>query len=286
MTRSIDKGNSLEFAVRAIETAILQTFPGYQEKTFLIENKKIIVVGDVKHEIDIWVEIDLGRGYKSIFIFECKNWEKKVSKNEIIIFSEKIDAVQAQAGFFVAKSFTKDARAQAKKDSRIKLLVAKEHPKENTPIPFDFHFVVREHVSVEAMLTPKDANQSESNNTRPLDIANSSVIINGISISLSDYLRCWANEACEQNMRTFPSGQMPEDTYELETTSTRYFDVGELEVNGLEISIMHLLIHYGVRVIRPPIIWHYEVETRGRILSLAQVDVVAGFKAQVGFLKV
>jgi hypothetical protein len=51
---SVQKGNVLESAVRAIETAILRQSPGYSEKTFRIEPKKRIRTRDgVPYEIDI-----------------------------------------------------------------------------------------------------------------------------------------------------------------------------------------------------------------------------------------
>lgn len=92
MALSHEKGNALELAVRAIEVAILRTSPSYNEKTFLIESKKIIQVGGVRHELDIWVRVALGVGYDAIFILECKNWQEKIGKNEIIVFTEKIQA--------------------------------------------------------------------------------------------------------------------------------------------------------------------------------------------------
>jgi len=73
MGQSQDKGNALEKAVKNIEESILRAFPAYNEKTFRVEWKKLIVAGDVTHEIDVWVEIELGSGYSSLVIFECKN---------------------------------------------------------------------------------------------------------------------------------------------------------------------------------------------------------------------
>jgi hypothetical protein len=104
MTTPQQKGNSLEAAVAAIEALILATAPGLREKTFLIESKKIVKVDGVRHEIDIFVTIDLGQEYKSIFIFECKNWKDAVDKNEIIILSEKVRATAAAHGYLVANS--------------------------------------------------------------------------------------------------------------------------------------------------------------------------------------
>ena len=89
MTLSIEKGKALEFAVRAIETAILRSSPALRENTFMIESRKVVIVGGVRHEIDVHVQVDLGKGYKATFVFECKNWQEAVGKNEIIIFSEE-----------------------------------------------------------------------------------------------------------------------------------------------------------------------------------------------------
>ncbi len=111
MKTPLQKGNELESVVRSIESAILQSSPNLRESTFKIESKKVATVDGVRHEIDVYVEVDIGKGYTAIFIFECKNWQDAVGKNDIIVFSEKIDALQAQRGFFVAKSFTRYAKA-------------------------------------------------------------------------------------------------------------------------------------------------------------------------------
>jgi len=123
MTTPLEKGNALEAAVLAIEELILRVSPNVKEKTYLIESKKIVSVGGVRHEIDIFVTFELGPGYKPVFIFECKNWKEAVGKNEIIIFSKKIDISHATSGCFVAKAYTSDAVSQAKMDPRITLLL-------------------------------------------------------------------------------------------------------------------------------------------------------------------
>src|SRR3569832_769525 len=85
---------------------------------------KVLVQNGVRHEIDVFVTASLAAGYDATLIFESKNWNAKVGKNELIIFSEKVAVSGAQRGFIVAKAFTKDAQAQAKKDSRILLFSA------------------------------------------------------------------------------------------------------------------------------------------------------------------
>ena len=121
------KGRQMEDAVHAIEQVILQSSPTLHDKSFTIEARKRINSDGVHHEIDIFVTVEIAKGYLSTFIFECKNWEDAVGKNDLIIFSAKIADTGAQRGFFVAKSFTKDAEAQAQKDPRITLLTATEY---------------------------------------------------------------------------------------------------------------------------------------------------------------
>lgn len=127
LTTSQQKGNALERAVRAIETAILRQAPGYDEKTFRVEEKKRIKTEEgVPHEIDIWVTVDAAPGYAATFIFECKNWKKKVGKAEVSVFADKIAATQAQRGFLVAKALTRGALARLKSDQRMDLLSVRE----------------------------------------------------------------------------------------------------------------------------------------------------------------
>jgi hypothetical protein len=118
-TDSNQKGNVLESAVLAIEQAILRSVPTAAGQNQTIESRKLVNVDGVRHEIDVYVTVNFAHGYCAIFIFECKNWAQPVGKNEIIVFSEKIAAIGAAYGYFVARSFTSDARAQAEKDSRI-----------------------------------------------------------------------------------------------------------------------------------------------------------------------
>ena len=99
-----EKGRELENAVQAIEAVILESSPALREKPFRIEARKRMNVGGVRHEVDIFVTVQVANGYTATFIFECKNWEGAVGKNEIIIFSEKIAATNAQRGYFPRRS--------------------------------------------------------------------------------------------------------------------------------------------------------------------------------------
>lgn len=118
-------GKSLEKAVALIETHVLDKLSKKDIAKISIETNKIITLNNVRNEIDVFVEVDLKIGTNLVYIFECKNWKKtaKISKNDIIIFSEKIKICKAQKGYFVAKLYSRDAKNQAKIDDRIELII-------------------------------------------------------------------------------------------------------------------------------------------------------------------
>lgn len=265
------KGDKLEVAVKAIESVVLRTSPSYNEKSFVIYSNKIYISNGVRHEIDIWVDIDLGRGYKAVFIFECKNWVEKVGKNEVIVFSEKIDATAAQKGIFIANSFTSDARAQAAKDPRMELLLSTEYPAENTPAPFDFHFIIPE--MEECSVTFNERGESQKRQLDALVLSSASAVLNGKSINLEEYARRWASEEIDIRLSKFQSQLKSEGLYQQHFTSERHYEKGDLLVNERDISSAYLTVKFTARLTRPPVISDFQVETRGRAISLAPVEV-------------
>ena len=286
MATSNDIGKELEEAVGAIETMILRSFPEYREDTFVIQTRKVVTVGGVRHEIDIWVEIDLGKEYKSVFIFECKNWKAKVSKNEVIVFSEKVKVVQAQRGFFIARSFTKDARSQARKDLRTELLLAKKHDPGGVIVPFDFHVINREKTDVMVTVYERGIGPDAPHQCQPIDISPAEVALHGQSLDLSAYVQDWASQVADEREKHFPSGTLPEGTYNLEATEERHYAPKQFVLNGRDIERVVLKVSFRVRLVRPPVVSDYEVETRGRILSLAPIQLDAGGVLQAGFIAI
>lgn len=272
VTKSSEKGNALEEAVTAIEGHILNTSPALREKPFLIESKKIIAVEGVHHEIDIFVTIDLGDGYKSIFIFECKNWEEAVGKNEIIIFAEKVAAAQAQLGFFVAKSFTKDAQAQAATNPRIRLVTAAEHDPTTAPLPHGFHGLIITPVHAEATFhTRKGGSTLEM-----VDMATVVAKLRGEPIDLRAHLCKWAEETAGQDARSFRSERFAAGDYERATEAKREFQEGELTINAKDIASAESNIRYRATVVRPAVLSYFEIHTRGRVVSLAPMQIPSG----------
>ncbi len=282
MQSPLEKGNELEIAVHAIETAILNSSPSLREKTFTIENKKRVTVDGVRHEIDVYVDVDIGKGYKSVFIFECKNWEAAVGKNEIIIFSEKITSLQAQTGFFVAKSFTSDAKAQAAKDGRIKLLFATELNASETPVPFKFHILELDRRKRIVKFDALQRGARECPEMVPINIEDAHAVLYGADIDFNMYIWEWVDEVCDESNKTFPSADLDEGVYERDVEATRLFNKREFILNDKDIASIKLWVKYFLRVIRPPVVTHFDIASRGRAISLAPVKVGEG-TVQAGF---
>ena len=280
------KGDALERAVTLIETVILKSMPAYSEKSFTIQGKRIVVVDGVRHEIDLWVEIDLGNGYKSIFVFECKNWEESVGKNEIIVFTEKIKAVQAQQGFFVAKSFTRYARAQALKVPRLELLLAEEGDHEILEVPLHFHFITHRITSINTEFFEREisADNSASASCVPLQEHSPRIVSCGREVTLEEFVKKFADAAANSECQRLPSDRLPAGKYDLKASAEHDFSPGEVAVDQLEIERMRLTVQSIVEVVRPPIVSKFDIESRGRAISLAPASL-GGIELTMAFVE-
>ena len=265
-----EKGKLLERAVHAIEETILKSFPGYNEAAFRVSRRKILVVEGVRHEYDVWVEIDLGPGYKPIFVFECKNWEDKIGKNEIIIFSEKIAAAQAQHGYFVARAYTADAIAQAAKDPRVRLLTMRELPGDAAAFLNTFHVLgidnERRTISVEGPTEQENA-------LARCSFGSATASLLGKPVNLEAYAAAWGEELRESHNRSFPSNRMPDGVYKIDLEDVRTFAAGEFTIDDLSVLELSMKLTFDIHVVWPRIGSTLEVTTRGRIAFCEPVEV-------------
>jgi hypothetical protein len=272
------KGDALELAVQAIEGMIIKASPAYQEKTFTIESKKTVRVAGVRHEIDIWVSVDLGAEYAALFIFECKNWETKVGKNHIVNFAEKIRAVRAQGGFFVAKSFTADAETQAALEPRITLRLVADLPASDVPVPLNLHGVTVGQVTVQVVVLMRGANAESQ--SEPVD-PSATLMIGGAETALQPYVSEWVSAERDKCVNSFQSTTAEAGIHDLPFEAERSFGPAEATLDGREIERLHLVGCVQVTVSKPRIISHFEVATRGRALVVA-LDV-GGSETKVAF---
>lgn len=261
------KGTHLEDAVRLIEQTILNSKPGLKEFPFLIETKKILVADGVRHEIDVYVEIDLGHGYKSVFIFECKNWENPVGKNDLIIFSEKLKITKAQKGYFTAKKLTKDAINQAAKDNRIELLEVVADNSILLSFP-DFHSIERDqskvHTNAEFI---KRGAIKENIEFQPISPDDCNTELDGNLIDLTKYINEKSREIIEFRLNKEPTHRLPEGVYNYEYNETLFYEPGSLMLQGVDIERLELNITFPIIVTRPKIKYAFEVGQRGKVIS-------------------
>ena len=260
-----DKGDALENAVAAIEEVILQSSAGMGRKP-IIEKKKIIKVDQVRHEIDVYVTADLAPGYRSIFIFECKNWKEAVGKNEIIVFSEKIDVSRATSGCFVAKSYTSDAVNQAKRDPRITLLLAAEHDPENAAETFQFFTRSPEMTKLDVTMFKRGGMGLDP---KPVPLGTSQLECLGQSVDFPTQLNTWSIRVCEKDLMAFFEEPVPAGVYHRVVDGGLDFIPGQVFVNREEIEKLALHVEYKVTVTPVPVLSHFEVKSRGRCITFA-----------------
>lgn len=264
-TSARGKGDALEDAVHAIEDTILKTAPGFAEGTFRIESKRIVSLDGVRHEIDLFVTAALPSGYDAVFVFECKNWEEKVGKNEIIVFSEKVRAANAQKGFFVARAFTKDAKAQAAKDARVQLLTAAQaDPVGRVTFP---QFVSKDIGKTTANVI--FGGFGEGTFTDPhMDLTGLSLTIDGVTTNASDYIREWIETVRQNRVMNFSSANVLDGAYTIEFEDQRVFERGSAFLDVKPVRSLSLKGTAEVRLDTAAVLSVFEVKTRGRLITI------------------
>ncbi len=281
-TKAQMKGDALEKAVQLIETYILGTNPATKEAIVTFEPKKIVVVNGVKHEIDIYITIDYGKGYKAIFIFECKNWTKKVDKDEIIVFSKKVEVVHAQTGYFIAKSFTKDAEAQAEQDGRLILLIATEELDTSTPLIANFHILCNTDVDSHSnfILRPNEI-------FKPGTLTHESFVrYNNEDLLLRTFNERMQHRMVNEVMSNVSADVLGKEDYSLTRTQSLLFQPHELTVEGQESYRVDMTVTWQTKIVRPKIVSKFDIKTRGRVITYDSGELPAVGNIQVSFVEI
>jgi hypothetical protein len=260
-----EKGDSLENAVAAIEEFILQSSAGMGRKP-IVEKKKIITANGVRHEIDLYVTADLAPGYKPVFIFECKNWKEAVGKNDVIIFSEKIDVSNATSGCFVAKSYTTDAVNQAKSDPRITLLLAAEYDPETGPEVFQFFSRSPEMTKLDVTMFKRG---SMGLDPKPVSTETAQLECFGQPVNISMQLNLWSLQVCTKDLMEFFEEPVPAGVYFRVVKEDVHFDAGQVRLNHEDVERLNFHAEYKVSVTPVPVVSHFEIKSRGRCITFA-----------------
>jgi hypothetical protein len=254
MITSRQKGDDLERAVRAIELAVLRQAPSYHEKAVRIEGKKKFKSSaGVPHEADIWVSVEWAAGYEATFIFECKNWKRKVGKKEAVDFARKVEDAKAQRGFLVAATLTKGAQAIVKSDPRMEWLVARELSADEVPERVRrFYGVFSETIEDRYNIVQKEDGAEE-----PIDLKSAVFTVHGEPQDLVKYLRDWAGHVVKPTS---------EGVHPFEAVRRYPPDAG-LILNELHVKEISVSGKVRVSYIPGEIVSRFEVATRGRIVQ-------------------
>ncbi len=277
------KGIALEEAVRLIEQTILHNSPTAKFANVTIEPRKLVRVNGVKHEIDLYVTIDQGKNYQSLFIFECKNWERAVGKNEIVVFSEKINAVRAQRGFFVAKSFGKYAQEKAKLDGRIELLKAGIVLDALPPFIDSFHYVHDTILHTDISLKCLTDDPQKLGKLSFTD--ESKVKFKGEGLLLKEFSQRVQSIVESEYMNHEPTETYKEGSYHYDVTKALQFDPSELFVDGYECRELTARVQWESQIIRPKLVSQFDIQNRGRVISF-ESDNLPGGSIKVSFIDI
>jgi hypothetical protein len=219
----------------------------------------------VRHEIDLFVSVDHGNGYTAIFIFECKNWKKKIGKIHITDFSEKVRVAPAQKGFFVAKSFTRDAKAQARKDPRVELLCVEEL--DLTEVPSFIQATLKSYHIFEVINAEVHLDNHMKCAVDPRTLTSpEEFLVDDAPSSWHEYLKSKVKEAIKFICSQFESIDVPEGTYLLNFKGLRNSDHRNCLINGVPLAYIEACGTIQVHIIRPSVLEsQFEIANRGRV---------------------
>jgi hypothetical protein len=258
MTNS-EKGKRLEEAVKIIESAIIRSSSLYSEASFQIESNKIIIANGVRHEIDLWVKARIATGYESIFIFECKNRLEKVSKNDIIVFSEKVKVTNASCGFFIGKAFAKDAVAQIALDPRLKSLVATELDPSSLLVPQIAPRVRLEDESFYVgVLTRRGYPLPRYSESLPFALRNERMRVGQ-----------FVGQLRREAEQLYPFTTLATGDYPFILEAEKAFEKYEALLAGVEIASLSILVEGVAIVERATLVSAFDVQSRGRTIRYA-----------------
>lgn len=265
-------GDELEDAVAWIESIILKEEHGLKEGEFFLTPKYKVNVGNVLHEIDIFIEIKRPKSYSTIFVFECKNRTNKSDKNDIIIFAEKINTVKANKGFFISRGVTKDARNQARNHGRIEIVDVSAQF-DVPDIIRDYHICesIRQNLCIKLKGILRNSAPTSFNIN---DLIAQNFCVYGEDKKLIDYLVEIADKHVESVMNKEKTDQLADGEYPYQQTKNISFTPSGCRLSNwrnivyFDVLDVIMTMDWMVTIRRPKIVWKYDVKDRGRIIRM------------------
>lgn len=263
--KSHRKGRILEDAVAKIQRLILAHDPNLQGRTFSVQGNKIVYDRGVPNEIDVYVEVDDGRGGNLVYIFECKNRDREsVSKNDVVILDHKVKLCNARHGFLIARRIGKYARTQVKNLGNMTLLGVNTQFNET-----DFRigvFVPRQnHVNIEIFF---------SNGKPPYEIPveQANVAFGGRNIEIKDFIKPFCEEMISKEIKPSLKCNV-EKLYSFRSEKILSSFNESLYMNGEEVLRMTIFLEFEIRYIPSVVKSVLDVEKMGAFVDYQEVSL-------------
>lgn len=277
-----EKGKSLERAVRLIQEAVLKSDPKLAGIDFSIETNKIVKVADVRHEIDVFVKTLPGSSYESTWIFECKNWSQPVDKDQVVCLAEKVKVIGAAKGFLVAKGFTKDARAQAKTDQRLDLVVCADDFL--SPLSFQLQHSVSELSSIRVHLRRRGVPANDI--PVDLDWKNEKSYLNKQLVNLESFFNSKVDEMIHEDHRENAVRYQFEGTHWGRRKKCIEFTNDELIIGDFNVETATIVVEFTFTIRNQRLISKFELKNQGQVFSFEPFeDETSGNKWEIDLVK-
>ena len=268
-------GNILENAVEAIETAILRDINANSNYKLVIETRKKVSIRGSLREIDIYVEMEMAEGYKALYLFECKNRKEKADPSDIDILHTKVRALNAQRGFFIAKSFTNPALNTAKGYGNIEAMLASDNLNIEPLAKIMSSGFNTPNIHAEVELYGKASEEYLNvNSLRTVQ----EVRLNGETIDYDKYIKGLAQqvllriqEHIRNNIDTIPDGENGYKSY-----VEKIYKEGELTQDDYDVRKLVVHVDVGHIIHRLRVIADINIETKGRVVAFEPTSIGLG----------
>lgn len=264
-----DKGRALEYAVRRIEETLLAHNPAFAGAPARIEQNKIVVVDDVRHEIDVRVVLHEGSHYETTHIIECKNWKNPVGTDEVGKLVMKRDEIGAHTASLFATSFTADAERLAQKH-RIKLASVSEFRLWEIAAPLISYRIEAGDVAI----TYAQAGLAQMTK---VSFEDSSCVVDGEALNLGQVFDSLFNSHLREATRADQRYKLP--GMHSGTASFRHNPrAGSFFIEGVEVASVAVTAAYSAEIHHPTINTRLSIDGRGGFLKLDYPPGAMGFE--------
>lgn len=252
-------GRALEKAIHFLQETILQTDLGLRHGQFQVELNRIIERNGTHHEVDVYVVRHPGTERESIIFIECKDWQKPVSKNEVMILKEKVHLLGAALGILVARSVTKDAQALI---AHYNCIQFRQFDNDLKGILVSVAHVRHDQISATVAAIPRDPRQA-----MPALAKTTLCTWNGRRATLQAFAQEWADAVAMRGPGPSPGPYGLAGAHWFPARERRQFAPGEFTLEGHDIAALEIQAAFMVTITEGSLLFTYSVSATGQVQS-------------------